>query len=112
MSNVTSPQTQSKRLKVIDFRRVTKNTLRGFATVEMPEGLEIKDVSVHESNGKRFALLPSKAWVEPDGTVKRNNEGRIIWLPVLSFKNDRLRHAFSDRVVEGVLAILPSAFGD
>ena len=47
-------------MQLREFRPLNKNSLRGFATIELPNGLTIRDVSLHTSNGKSWASLPAK----------------------------------------------------
>lgn len=56
-------------VQVKEFRPFQKNSLRGFATLLLPSiGLQIKDCTLHESNGKRWVSLPAKPYQKPDGS--------------------------------------------
>jgi hypothetical protein len=59
------------RARLLSFRAVPKNTLRGFAHIALPIGLEILDIVIGESNGHAWALFPSKPVIGPDGIGER-----------------------------------------
>jgi hypothetical protein len=53
---------------ITDFRPLHKNTLRGFATIRIPElRLEIRDVAVHEKGSSRWAQLPARPQLDRNG---------------------------------------------
>jgi hypothetical protein len=60
------------------FRRYEKNTLRGFADIELTRvGLVIKECCWHESHGKEWIAFPARSYVGPDGETK--------WQPLVEF---------------------------
>ena len=55
-------------IEITDFRAYSKNTLQGFLTIRMTSvGLEIRDIALHQKNGKRWLQLPAKPYKKPDG---------------------------------------------
>jgi hypothetical protein len=55
-------------IEITSFRPLEKNTLRGFLTIRLSDvGLVVKDVCLHEKNGKRWLQLPSKPYKKTDG---------------------------------------------
>jgi len=90
------------RMQLLAWRPLRKNSLRGFATVELPIGLRIIDAPVLETNGRRWATLPSKPQLE-DGRHRCDDSGKLAYSPGLEWHSKLLRDAFSDRVVELVL---------
>ena len=55
-------------IEIIKFRSYQKNTLRGFLTIRLTNiGLEIRDMTVHEKNGKRWVALPAKPYEKESG---------------------------------------------
>lgn len=55
-------------IEVQSFRSYQKNTLQGFATIRLSNiGLEIRDVCLHEKDGKRWIQLPAKPYQKTDG---------------------------------------------
>ena len=63
-------------MKILNFRKFEKNTLRGFLEVELPSGLCIRDLSYHVKNGSRWIGYPSKPYEKEDGSQSWVNQ---IW---------------------------------
>jgi hypothetical protein len=91
-------------MKLIEWRPMPRNSLRGFATVELPCGLTIADLSVHVSHGKAWASLPAKPQINSDGTARRGNDGKIVYSPILKWRDRDLADRFSVAVVQAVEA--------
>jgi hypothetical protein len=48
-------------IEVTSFKPFQKSSLQGFAVIRMTNiGLEVRDVTLHQKNGKRWLQLPSK----------------------------------------------------
>ena len=92
------------RMRLLSWKPMRKGTLRGFATVELPNGLTISDISVHLSHGKSWASLPSRPQLNSDGTARRDDAGKIAYAPVLKWRDRGLADRFSDAVVQAVEA--------
>ena len=85
-----------------DWRPLVRNTLRGFAAIEIWElRLKILDVAVHEKDGRRWAQLPAKPQIR-DGTLVYGEDGKIQYLPVMSFESRAVADAFSAAIVKAV----------
>jgi hypothetical protein len=80
------------------------NSLSGFATVELPNGLTLTDVSVHVSNGRAWASLPAKPQLSCDGTARRGDDGKIAYTPILKWHDRMLQDGFSAAVVQAIEA--------
>jgi hypothetical protein len=93
-----------------DWRPLHRNTLRGFAQIEIKElRLKIHDVAVHEKDGRRWAQLPAKPQIR-DGTLVTGDDGRVQYYPVMSFDTREVADAFSRAVIAAVLEHSPRAF--
>jgi hypothetical protein len=53
---------------ILNARPCKKNTLIGYFNLQMPSGLRIRDMMLHESHGKRWVQFSSKEWTNPDGS--------------------------------------------
>ena len=94
------PREPSKpKTRLLSFRAVIKNSLRDFATVALPNGLIINDVSLLVSHGKAWASLPSKPLVERDGQPKLDPRGKPSYAPIVVWADDQLRKRLSDALV-------------
>src|ERR1051326_2552865 len=101
----TYPDSASVRLRLVEWKPLRKNSLRGFATIELPIGLIISDVPVLVgSNGRPWASLPSKPQLTSDGVARRGEDGRIQYSPILKWRDRSLSERFSDAVVAAVEA--------
>jgi len=91
-------------MKLIEWRPMPRNSLRGFATIELPSGLTIADVSIHVSHGKAGASLPAKPKINSDGTARRGDDGKVIYSPILKWRTRELQDGFSADVVQAIEA--------
>jgi hypothetical protein len=93
------------------FTPLRSNTLRGFVSVAIPElHMRIYDLSAHEKNGKRWVGLPAKPQIDRSGTVRKGENGKPLYTPVLEFTDKETRDRFSARVIAALLEFAPSAF--
>lgn len=60
-------------MKIIQFKNFEKNTLRGFLEVELPTGLRIRDLTLHDKNGSLWIGYPSRPYTDKDGNTKYSN---------------------------------------
>lgn len=97
-------------LILLSWKPPPKNTLRGFASIRLRNGLVINDVSVHRANGKAWAALPSKPMIGSDGTPIRDREtGKVRYAPILAWSDRTTSDRFSEAVVAAVGAMDPEA---
>src|SRR6516164_5877919 len=85
-------------LRLLGFKPVRRNSLRGFAEVRLPNQLIISDIVIGEGGGRQWALLPSKPMVDRDGNLMRDDAGKIRYTPVVEWASPELRDEFSRRV--------------
>src|SRR5262245_13553045 len=97
---------------VVDsFEPRISNTLRGFCTVVIPElHLRIVDCTVHEKNESRWIGLPAKAQIGRDGLVRKDERGKMLYVPAIEFTDKLTREAFSRRVIDALIMRYPGAF--
>lgn len=92
------PVTERPRMRLISWKPLRKNSLRGFATVELPIGLKIVDCLVLVSNGKAWATLPSKPVLDAEGRHAKP-DGKAQYASVLEWRSRDLSDRFSAAVV-------------
>jgi hypothetical protein len=100
---------QKPRMRLLEWRPFIKNTLRGFATVELPIGLVIRDISIHDKGGKRWAGLPAKPVLDAEGRHVSNHAGHRQYCALLGWRDRDLADRFSVAVVDAVRAAHPDA---
>jgi hypothetical protein len=60
------------------FRAYEKNTLRGFADLELPRvGIIIRDCTWHMKDGKEWVNFPAKTY--------QDKNGNTLWQPLIEF---------------------------
>ena len=92
-----------------DFRQIKKNSLRGFATIELPIGLVIKDVTINNTQGRVWAGLPSKPQME-NGAHKADPKTRKpAYAKILEWRSRDLSDGFSDAVIAAMRDRYPDA---
>lgn len=60
-------------MRATEFKERRKNTLRGFFTLELDNGMHIRDCTLHESNGKSWIGFPGVPWTDKDGKTQYKN---------------------------------------
>lgn len=88
------------------------STLRGFIEAAFPSGLVISDISIGRKGDRVWASPPSKPMVGADGTVRRDDTGKIKYVPIISFSDDKTRWRWSDSVVAAVREQHPEMLSD
>jgi hypothetical protein len=96
-------------LALKEWRRVVKGALRGFATVELPNGLTIIDCPVFSSNGKTWATFPSRPVLDQNGQHTKLDNGKPQYAAILKWPNRDLTDRFSAAVVALVRRVQPDA---
>jgi hypothetical protein len=58
-------------IRCIRFRPYEKNTLKGFADLELTRvGLVLHDCCWHEKNGKEWVAFPARSYTDKDGATQ------------------------------------------
>ena len=96
-------------VKILDWRPLTKGALRGFAKIEMPSGMIISDVTVLTGANGPGASPPSKPQIGRDGTVMKDQTGKIKYTPIIEFTSKEVRDRWSAQVIEALRAQHPGA---
>jgi hypothetical protein len=89
-------------LIVKSFSPIRKNTLRGFATVQLPSGMIVADIGIHTDSGRVWASPPSKAMLNRDGATIRDDAGKVRYSPIITFASKELRDRFSAAIVDAI----------
>jgi hypothetical protein len=88
-------------IKCVKFRPFSKNTLRGFADLELTRiGLILRDCTLHEKNGKQWISFPAKSFTGQDGETK--------WQPLVEFAEgaDEARKQFMRAALDAIHAVI------
>jgi hypothetical protein len=95
-------------IEALEWRECVRGTLRAFVTLVMtPPGLILKDCSVHEHGGKRWAALPIKPLLDSEGRQRRNPEtGQKIYASVCQIKTRSEREKFQVEALDAIDRLL------
>jgi hypothetical protein len=109
-----SGDSKPRGVSLLDWKPLRKNTLVGFACVNVRRiNLRIDDVAIHQKGGSRWASLPSKPMVDRSGAVLRDQQtGKVKYSPILQWGDRKTSEAFSQAVVTALLAAHPTALDD
>jgi hypothetical protein len=103
------PPPEQPRMRLLSWKPLHKNSLRGFASIRLPNGLLIDDCPVLVSNGKAWATLPSKPVLDAEGRHAKP-DGKPQYALVVRWERRELTDKFSARTIELVRAQHPEAF--
>ena len=87
-------------IRCIKFRAFRKNTLRGFADLELSRvGLILRDCTWHEKDGKEWVAFPARSYTGQSGETK--------WQPLVEFAEGarEARDQFRTRALEAIHAV-------
>jgi hypothetical protein len=84
------------------FSPMMKNTLLGFATVQMPSGLVFHDCGVHRTGDRLWVSPASKPMLDRNGTQMWDAAGKLRWTPIVSFKDKPTRDKWSNAVISAL----------
>jgi hypothetical protein len=85
-------------ISIADFKKYEKHTLHGFLSVRTTDGLVIKEVCLHEKNGRRWLSMPARQFKRDDGSVG--------WTPMVEFADDAARARFQASALAALDAYL------
>jgi hypothetical protein len=94
---------------VREWRPLRKNSLVGFAKVELPSGMILADVTVLAGANGPWASPPSKPMIGSDGVVMKDASGKVRYSPIIEFTSKEIRNRFSAAVIEAVREAHPEA---
>lgn len=96
-------------VQILDWRELRKGALQGFVKIQLG-ALEITDVQIMSSDGRRWANLPSKPQIDRDGNVRKEN-GKTLYTPILKWATKDAGNRFSESVLAALEAKHPQAVG-
>jgi hypothetical protein len=89
-------------IRCIKFRRRHRNTLQGFADLELTRvGIIIRDCTWHRSgDGREWVGLPARSYQDEDGVER--------WQPIVGFARDahQAREQFYELALEAIHAFV------
>lgn len=91
-------------LHLVEFKRVDKGALQGFATIDVPIGagarLRVHDVAVFRMGERAWANLPAKPLIGRDGEpIRDQKNGKPRYSAILEWSDRAVADRFSEAVV-------------
>jgi hypothetical protein len=89
-----------KKLMVLEWRPFKKGaSLQGFATLQLPSGLVLHDVTFHRrEDGATWVGMPARSYIKRDGETS--------WMPMVGFIDKAAERRFRDLAIEAIEAFL------
>lgn len=97
------------RLVLREFRVVNKNTLRGFATFEFPNGMVIHEMPTHTKNGRSWVAFPAAPQIDNGSGTVRVVDGKTQYKRIIEWRDRDLSDRFSDAAVAVIQRDKPGA---
>ncbi len=95
---------------VLAWKPMARGALLGFVNVRLG-ALEISDVKVMASDGRKWCGLPARPQIAPDGTVRKTVEGKIAYTRSFAWATKEAHDKFSISVIEALEAAHPGSTG-
>jgi hypothetical protein len=96
-------------LQLLAWKPCVKNSLRGFASVELPIGLKIHDIPVLVGPKGPRANLPAKPQIDQDRRQKTDVNGKPAYTAMPEWRPRDLANRFFDAVIGLIRAAHPDA---
>ena len=102
-----------RQMRLRAWRPLRRGNLRGFAVIDLPNGLQISDVMVSSGKNGLFARLPQRPVVR-NGQLSRGDgpDGGVMYDAPIVWQSRDLADEFSRRVIELVRAFAPADLED
>ena len=82
------------KVTISDFKSFQKNTLRGFFTATLADGLIIHNLSLHEKNGGRWIGMVSEKFTD--------REGKVGYKKLIEFTDRAALDVFRDACLDAI----------
>jgi hypothetical protein len=96
------------RMRLISWRPLTKGSLRGFSSIQLPIGLKINDEPVFVGEKGGWAILPGKPILDADG----RHEIGANYTAVAEWRTREVADGFSQAVIAAVRQAHPHGLAD
>ena len=91
---MTQPIAVNRVYEITNWKSYHKNTLRGFFSVTLPNGLIINHLMLHENGDRRWIGFPAKEW--------NNDKGDTHFSPIINFTSTDIGKKFEKRVIDAI----------
>jgi hypothetical protein len=91
-------------MKCVNFRRVERGSLVGFADLQMDSGLIVFGCALHAWNSRRWVNPPGRPRLDSDQKPMLGDDGKVLYSPVIDFATDETRFRWSAQAVKAIEA--------
>jgi hypothetical protein len=99
-NSVSAPGPQAR---ILGFKPVEKNTLRGLFDIEPASGLILRGCCLHHNNGCWWVGLPAKPYAA--------NDGEQNWAAIVDFRDKRTATRFQELATAAAVAAYERVWG-
>ena len=103
-----SADTPPMQVTLIDWKPISRGTLRGWATVRAG-ALILHDIGVFNSGAKAWCSLPSKPLLDQSGSARRDDKNKIRYTACAEWADRSAADRFSAGVVIAIESVHPGA---
>jgi hypothetical protein len=100
---------QRPKARLISWRPLHKNTLRGFAAVRFPSAIEVFKIGIHRAGERTRASPPGEPWLDASGAAIRDDRGKIKYTALIAFVSHGVRSRWGRAVIDALLEVYPHA---
>ena len=101
MKTTTAPATNA--FVVRERRPYAKNTLIAFCVIQLPSGLVLRDLAVHQKGDSMWVAMPAREY---------QKDGERSWSPIIEFADRESRVAFQEYALAAINAYLTEKLDD
>jgi hypothetical protein len=98
-------------MRLISWKPLVKNSLRGFAEFGLRVACGLIDCPVLVSHGRAWVSLPSKPVLDQTGQQKRAINGKPVYVPVVQWRDRDLEARLSAAAIELIRVAHPGGLG-
>jgi hypothetical protein len=93
-------------MRASDFVSVERNTLKGFFVLHLPSGIVLHGCTLHRKGDKCWVGLPGRPQVTSDNQLRRDEGGKILYVPVVEVAGRERRERFQRQALDAVNRLL------
>ena len=91
-------------MKIVKFKQMRKNSLRGFIEAELPSGMCLRDLTYHvHEDGRRWIGYPSRQY---------ERDGKTEYMNLVYFPDKEVHRKFQEKLLAALDQYLAQAGGD
>jgi hypothetical protein len=97
---------------IIGFKPMIRGTLRGFVDLRLGASLIIRGCTLLTSHDRAWIGLPGKPQLGADGTVQKDDKGKIKYAPILEWADRAAGERFNVAVLDALRITYPDCLAE